>query len=97
MDEPNQSYEQKIERKKWEFSKKLTLFNAITYVFLMIACLAAIVFTENNGTFLKEIVISLTTTQIAMQALYFGKAGVENFQKIKAALKNDEQVEDDLG
>lgn len=99
MEEPNQSYEQRQERRKWEFSKKLALINVISYLVLMVACLVGIILTVGNEAYLKEIMTVLTTSQIAFQGLYFGKAGVENLQRLKSIAKETpvQTYEDELG
>lgn len=73
--------------KQIEFSKRLTVIDIITWVFLSICLLIVLLFRPELGSFLQNIFAYLTTAYVSLRLGYTAKAGVENYKKIAQTYK----------
>ena len=81
--------------KSSEHSKKLTIIDTIIYVILMIIILALMVARVELCLYLKDIVGYITTAHVALRATYGTKAAIENYQKLKNGIENNDYSEND--
>ena len=65
-----------------EFSKKLTIIDVITWVFLALVLLIILLLRPELGAFAQNIFAYLTTAYVSLRLGYTAKAGVENYKKI---------------
>ena len=81
--------------KSSEHSKKLTLIDTIIYVILMVIILALLMLRVELCLYLKDIVGYITTAYVALRATYGTKAAIENYQKLKNGIENNDFSEND--
>ena len=80
---PKQSRRSSRKRKpRLEFSKKLTIIDVITWVFLSLVLLVILLLRPELGSFAQTIFAYLTTAYVSLRLGYTAKAGVENYKKI---------------
>ena len=73
--------QQKLKR-PLEFSKKLTIIDVVTWVFLALILLIILVLRPELGAYAQTIFAYLTTAYVSLRLGYTAKAGVENYKKI---------------
>ena len=81
--------------KSSEHSKKLTIIDTIIYVILMVIILTLMVVRVELCLYLKDIVGYITTAHVALRATYGTKAAIENYQKLKNGIENNDYSEND--
>ena len=91
MSEQNVKVKRKLEQSRksqqkrkrpLEFSKKLTIIDVITWVFLSLVLLVILLLKPELGAFAQNIFAYLTTAYVSLRLGYTAKAGVENYKKI---------------
>lgn len=70
------------QKNKLEFSKKLTIIDVITWVFLSLILAIILLIRPELGTFVQNIFAYITTAYVSLRLGYTAKAGVENYKKI---------------
>ena len=81
--------------KSSEHSKKLTIIDTIIYVILMVVILVLMALRIELCLYLKDIIGYITTAYVALRATYGTKAAVENYQKLKIGIENNDYSEND--
>lgn len=93
--EAKHSFFKDLITKASEHSKKLTIIDTIIYVVLMIIILVLMVMRVELCLYLKDIVGYITTAHVALRATYGTKAAIENYQKLKNGMENNDYSEND--
>lgn len=76
-------------RAKWEFSKKITWFALIAFCVLIGLSMITMVFMRESAHSVVSLISASVPVFIVIFTGYFGKAGVENYTKIRAEAECD--------
>lgn len=93
--ETKHSFFKDLIAKSSEHSKKLTIIDTIIYVVLMVVILVLMAIRIELCLYLKDIIGYITTAYVALRATYGTKAAVENYQKLKNGIENNDYSEND--
>lgn len=93
--EAKHSFFKDLITKSSEHSKKLTIIDTIIYVVLMVVILVLMAIRIELCLYLKDIIGYITTAYVALRATYGTKAAVENYQKLKNGIENNDYSEND--
>ncbi len=93
--EAKHSFFKDLIAKSSEHSKKLTIIDTIIYVVLMVVILVLMAIRIELCLYLKDIIGYITTAYVALRATYGTKAAVENYQKLKNGIENNDYSEND--
>ena len=83
------------QKRRLEFSKKLTLIDIITWIILSIGALIILLIRPELGVYIQNIFSYLTAAYVSLRLGYTAKAGVENYKKIAGTYQELTKIAED--
>ena len=78
---------------KMEFSKKLTIVDITSWLFLCLMLLIILLIRPELGNYVQSLFTYITTAYVSLRLGYTAKAGVENYKKITESFRLIEEAE----
>lgn len=78
---------------KMEFSKKLTIVDITSWLFLCLMLLIILLLKPELGNYVQSLFTYITTAYVSLRLGYTAKAGVENYKKITESFRLIEESE----
>lgn len=73
--------------RKMEFSKKLTIVDITSWLFLCLMLLIILLIRPELGNYVQSLFTYITTAYVSLRLGYTAKAGVENYKKITESFR----------